>query len=92
MDRTAKERHIRLHCMHMPGEMGTDRHSAAHKHLPKSGTILCIGSVFSWPAGWIMQDFCIDSTIMKQSESAAEGFLFTICSRHVGFPLSYDPY
>lgn len=26
LDRTAKERHIRLHCMHMPGEMGTDRH------------------------------------------------------------------
>lgn len=39
LDRTAKERHIRLHCMHMPGEMGTDRHSAAKKPLPEPTTI-----------------------------------------------------
>lgn len=40
LGRMAKERRIRLHCMHMPGEMGTDRRSVAHKHLPEPGTFL----------------------------------------------------
>lgn len=63
LDRTAKERHIRLHCMHMPGEMETDRHSAAQEHLPEPGTIQCICSIYSWPAAQIMQDFYIDSAL-----------------------------
>lgn len=93
LDRTAKERHIRLHCMHMPGEMGIDRPCCTEpfaqvEHYPMYLQCLRLGGV------WVVNvEFSYLRWIMMQSlKKLMGGFISTSLPLHAGFPWRYDPY